>query len=198
MIKKQKGITLIALIITILVMLILAGIAIRIGVGDNGILSNANKSNALTEKAEIYDRIVSSMIVTEEGDIDKEETYNISKKYLESQGKQVEVLEDGGTFSVVGKEGKYYYQIMDTEILILDDEPVIEDKPVIEISANESCVGCLVDINGDEEPDGIIYQDFAVGKTGTDICGSYTVSKNTNNLKKYTIIKKGITGKFRS
>ena len=41
MLKEQKGITLVALIITIIVMLILAGVSISLVVGDNGVLKQA-------------------------------------------------------------------------------------------------------------------------------------------------------------
>ena len=39
--KKQNGITLIALVITIIVLLILAGVTISLVIGDNGILTQA-------------------------------------------------------------------------------------------------------------------------------------------------------------
>ena len=48
MLKSKNGITLIALIITIIVLLILAGISIALVVGDNGVLSNAKKSSQET------------------------------------------------------------------------------------------------------------------------------------------------------
>ena len=55
--KENKGITLIALVITIIVLLILAGVAIAMLSGDNGILTQASKSadyNAIgTAKDEI-------------------------------------------------------------------------------------------------------------------------------------------------
>ena len=46
--RKQKGITLIALIITIIVLLILAGISIATLTGENGILTQANKAKEET------------------------------------------------------------------------------------------------------------------------------------------------------
>ena len=55
--EKQKGITLIALVITIIVLLILAGVSIAILVGDNGILTQANKAKANTEIAEEREQI---------------------------------------------------------------------------------------------------------------------------------------------
>lgn len=49
--KKERGITLIALIVTIIVLLILAGVSIRTLTGDNGILNRAETAKELTEKA---------------------------------------------------------------------------------------------------------------------------------------------------
>ena len=48
--KNQKGITLIALVITIVVLLILAGITIATLTGDNGIITRANDAKTNTEK----------------------------------------------------------------------------------------------------------------------------------------------------
>ena len=50
--KKNKGITLIALVITIIVLLILAGISIATLTGKNGILSRASTAGEETKKAE--------------------------------------------------------------------------------------------------------------------------------------------------
>lgn len=46
--EKQKGITLIALVITIVVLLILAGVSISMITGDNGVITNAQKSKLST------------------------------------------------------------------------------------------------------------------------------------------------------
>ena len=50
--KKNKGITLIALVITIVVLLILAGITIAALSGDNGILTRAKEAKEKTIKAQ--------------------------------------------------------------------------------------------------------------------------------------------------
>lgn len=51
MLKQQKGITLVALIITIIVLLILAGVTISLVLGDNGILNHAQDSGARYQNA---------------------------------------------------------------------------------------------------------------------------------------------------
>lgn len=52
MMKKQNGITLIALVITIIVLLILAGVSIAMLTGDNGILTKAGESKVKSQRAE--------------------------------------------------------------------------------------------------------------------------------------------------
>ena len=55
--KNAKGITLIALVITIIVLLILAGVTIAILTGDNGILNQAGKAKDKTTEAESIERV---------------------------------------------------------------------------------------------------------------------------------------------
>ena len=50
--KEEKGITLIALVITIIVLLILAGVAIAMLSGENGILKKAAEAKTETEKGQ--------------------------------------------------------------------------------------------------------------------------------------------------
>ena len=55
--KNNKGITLIALVITIIVLLILAGVTIAMLTGDNGILTKTNQAKTNTSKGEAADKI---------------------------------------------------------------------------------------------------------------------------------------------
>ena len=57
MLKNNKGITLIALVITIIVLLILAGISIAMLTGNNGLLTKANDAKKDTATAEAVERI---------------------------------------------------------------------------------------------------------------------------------------------
>ena len=54
---KQKGITLIALVITIIVLVILAGVTLSMVMGENGILTNAISSKQLSEQAQIAEKV---------------------------------------------------------------------------------------------------------------------------------------------
>ncbi len=55
--KNQKGITLIALVITIIVLLILAGVSIAMLTGQNGILTKATTATTKTKEAEIKEAL---------------------------------------------------------------------------------------------------------------------------------------------
>ena len=55
--RNNKGITLIALVITIIVLLILAGVSIAMLTGQNGILTRANDSKVATDDAEVVEKV---------------------------------------------------------------------------------------------------------------------------------------------
>jgi len=61
MFKQEKGITLVALVITIIVLLILAGVSISLVMGDNGVLSQANNAVNSTELASVKDEVSMAM-----------------------------------------------------------------------------------------------------------------------------------------
>ena len=54
--KNSKGITLIALVVTIIVLIILAGISISLVLGDNGIVTKANFAKEQTEQAQLNEQ----------------------------------------------------------------------------------------------------------------------------------------------
>ena len=73
--KNSKGITLIALVITIIVLLILAGVTIATLTGDNGILNQAGKAKDKTTEAESIERVQVEVAGSYgiDGTIDKEQ-----------------------------------------------------------------------------------------------------------------------------
>ena len=73
--KNSKGITLIALVITIIVLLILAGVTIATLTGDNGILNQAGKAKDKTTEAEAIERVQVEVAGSYgiDGTIDKEQ-----------------------------------------------------------------------------------------------------------------------------
>ena len=80
---REKGITLIALVITIIVLLILAGITINSVIGSKGILNNAKKATTAYTNAEAKEK--AALILQE---------YEIQKAAAEAEGKTPESEED--------------------------------------------------------------------------------------------------------
>ena len=121
--KKNKGITLIALVITIIILLILAGITIKMLVGSNGIIEKANeakfktKMSAISEEWSTYKigeeiageevdniyagELLKEIIVSDELEIEENQVKNI-KEMIKQVGKTEEEY-------VIVHEGELYY-----------------------------------------------------------------------------------------
>ncbi|MNS86951.1 hypothetical protein D3C72_1208730 [compost metagenome] len=61
--RNQRGITLVALVITIIVLLILAGVSIAMLTGDNGILTKATSAKEQSSQAEVKEAV--GMVINE-------------------------------------------------------------------------------------------------------------------------------------
>ena len=57
MLNNKKGITLIALVVTVVVLIILAGVSINAVLGDNGIIKKSNQAASVTKEAEVKEAI---------------------------------------------------------------------------------------------------------------------------------------------
>ena len=130
MLKTNKGITLIALVITIIVLLILAGVSIAMLTGENGILTRANDASDDSKRAEISDKVnmaiqsayadavvesttSPSIDVTNLETIyssDNEgETFDITDGNLNADSEAATVEQDGKTYNVtLNKSGNSY------------------------------------------------------------------------------------------
>ena len=107
--KPNKGITLIVLVITIIVLLILAGVTIAALSGPNGILSNANKAKEQTAESGAREKIQVAIM----GSYDSRGNFDSDKlkEELTSQGGTI-VAEDDNTITV---EMDGYEAVIDKE-----------------------------------------------------------------------------------
>lgn len=85
--KNKKGITLIALSVTIITVLLLAGIIIVTLTGDNGILKRTKKAIVLSEVGEIEEKI--KLKVLNEGENEK-----ITGKLSKNNKEKIEMIKD--------------------------------------------------------------------------------------------------------
>ena len=118
-ILKDKGITLIALIITIIVLLILAGVTLSVLTGENGKMKraiSAKEENEIAEEKEGLKLSVTHAMMKNATDNGEMKVYTDDKQDLESEIKkykdetEVNLFEEQGyIFEVVFKSGRIYY-----------------------------------------------------------------------------------------
>ena len=102
--RKEKGITLVALVVTIIVLLILAGISISMLAGNNGILTKTQQAKEKNEKASDRDLIAMTVLEAQIGENGYQElNSNILQEAIDNQfnGRNIVTSDNGdGTFTV--------------------------------------------------------------------------------------------------
>ena len=192
--KERKGITLIALVITIIVLLILAGVSIAMLTGQNGILTQANNAKDETEQANAKEKVESAVIATmsqsKRGTLDADKLVTeITNNYggtatKTGTGFPVNTTVDGKSFTIDG----------DGNVTSKEDSNQPTPNPTDKISKSTSYVGYYADIEPDGKVDGVIYADLAKGDNVEKKCNNnpnskYTIPTVTEGLKDYYISK---------
>lgn len=119
-VKDDLGITLIALIVTIIILLILAGITITMVMGDNGILNHARDSKIATEIAQETEEIRLAMLSIK---TEKEDTNaSVSAKEVEDEinRSQANKVISHGAYVKYNQSGREY----------LIDENGVSEEPI--------------------------------------------------------------------
>ena len=194
MLKNNKGITLIALVITIIVLLILAGVSIAMLTGQNGILTQAQNAKTTTEDKRAEEKIKLAVMAARaqsEGALDADKLVaEITNNYggtatKTGTGFPVNATVDGKSFTIDG-DGN----VTSTGS---GNEPT-ERKLLSEITGNETAntpakdnlgnpitipAGFEVVYPNDNVEDGIVVRD----KTHTNTAGSEFVWIPVGNVK---------------
>lgn len=200
--KQHSGITLIALVITIIILLILAGVTIATLTGDNGLLTKAREAKNAGEDAELEEQIglayqeykISKYTKNDEkiNDFIKNKLNNIyGNDFLE------EVSKIGNSFMITFSNDKICtYNISTGKMLDLNNKTNLsKDK-------DENFIGSYADIDADGEVDGVIFADLLIGSIKeTQKWGNseetYEIQMiNSNDLKDYYISKVEYNGIF--
>ena len=129
--KENKGITLVALVVTIIVLLILAGITIAMLTGENGIIRKAFEAKEATEYAQIEEEVALAWTETQAETITQNLSSEETANYLEEVLKQndpntsVTYREENGTYEVNYKD--YMFEIQPNGELTTNREDAIKD-----------------------------------------------------------------------
>lgn len=137
--KNNHAITLIALIITIIILLILAGVTINVLIGENGLFNIAKRVGDEYEKAAIKEEIETTIInIKAEKIANSEElTIDILKENLPNKLKDITVEKDDEG-QIVG-EYKGYDYIITKEYEVIIEKSVI--KPTITYILSDETIG---------------------------------------------------------
>ena len=109
--KTNKGITLIALVVTIVVLLILAGVSISMLTGENGIITQAQQSKLQTEIGKEKEYITLSVSTIRGDKISKGDTSEITSSELQNEINNYTdeaTVTGSGTLTVTYESGRSY------------------------------------------------------------------------------------------
>ena len=186
--EKQSGITLIALVVTIIVLLILAGIAISLTIGDKGIFKRAEQAVDVWDKATVEEDL--AMIIGEYPLYSLTGGTSTFEDYLLEKGADSVTDNGDGTLNV---KYKGYEFVVDKESYeILSGEELGGVKPEIKVtkkaSSDNKKVTITVEITNEV---GEVNSITLTGPNGEEITGSlngktatFEVSSNGNYTAK--------------
>ena len=200
--ENQLGITMIALIVTVIVLLILAGISIATLNGDSGIIKKskeAKEQTEISEETEVVNRAtVQAMGNNKKGDLIESELQEQLDK-IASSGK-TEVTDTGDEFEVLFKESNRCYTL-DKEGNILEQQIIEKIEYAGDITKNGqydgsaekpyqiSCIEDLVALSNMTNGKSIIYTDGKIKAISTKnrMANKYIeLTRNLNFKSKYS------------
>ena len=97
--KKQKGITLVSLVVTIIVLIILAGVSINLLLGEKGIITTAKRARENTELAKIQEETELNELYAQlenNGGSSEETNYDAISKLIEFKEKIAQAITSAG------------------------------------------------------------------------------------------------------
>ena len=190
--RLEKGITLIALVITIIVLLILAGVTIRMLTGDNGILKQATNAKNTTDKSEFEEQVKLAIMASKVNDTGNLNLTTLEKEINKISGTTIsKSTNDDLPWTV--KKDKYEFVINQTETTV-DENIITIDTNYIKTHNPKEYYGKEV-LNYKSEDDEHIYRIFYVSTKDNEFDNSdpqYTIylkadDSYSNENKKYDL-----------
>jgi len=122
-IKQEEGITLIALVVTIVVLLILAGISLNLVLGQNGVIGKAKDAKNSTEKGQAQDEVNLAINYLQIEDATSTLTQEDKRKILEDELRKISadssVSISGDGFKIIHKKYEFF---VDEDLNVSDSE----------------------------------------------------------------------------
>lgn len=129
---KERGITIIALIITVIVMLILAGVAINLSIGKNGIFRITKEATEETKVTSVIEKV---KLILADYMLEKQLTPKALEEYLielKEKGELEEVVNNGNGTITIEVEG-YEITIREEDLRIIETIKISGVKPIFDV-----------------------------------------------------------------
>lgn len=170
--KKEEGITLIALVVTIIVLIILAGVSINLVLGNNGIITKAKEGKEDYTKARLKEELELKIteLQMEKDSFEREELYRLSEIGAE--------VEDIG-IPAVGEYKDYDFTINEENVVTIGNR-IKGEKPNIALTKNteELANEVVIRVVVTTSEGSITLVTKPDGTTTTETEFEYTVNKN--------------------
>ena len=148
--KSNRAITLVALVITIVIIIILSTIAINFTFGENGLITRAQQAAEMTEVSRILEQLEmakGSAYIDGAGEIDPDHYFDILEEEGIIEDKETDVVDNGdGTYDVT-TEGDRVFEVtlepngdLDIEYIGKNNEPRISSINVTDKTENSVSV----------------------------------------------------------
>ena len=175
--RKKSGITLISLVVTIIVLLILAGVTIATLTGENGILTRATEAKEETQEGEDTENIKLAIIESNipQGEQGEKSEEAILKEIIEKNtGKDVGI-------SKKEENGSYIVTIGDKEYVVdgssvTSKEPGITDKQIVLVASTDNIIFTNTISEEDVKAEYPNYQNYQVLGISKSEAGEYETS----------------------
>ena len=183
--RQEKGITLIALVITIIVLLILAGVSLRLVAGNEGILGRAEKAVTKNDEASAREKLELEL-----------QGLLIAKK----SGEEIDLMKELGKEFIVDGDivivDGYQFQMDEDKFQISTSlgkgskNENIRIEETLEISEDQTKCILTIEINYNESIDSV----KVAGKEAREQDGKYVIEITENGT--YTIVAKNSAGEY--
>ena len=133
-VKNKKGITLIALVVTIIILIILTGVTLLLTIGDEGVITRAMNAKIEHDKS-VYEEFIMIEVAaeeiagTKETDIYLKNIQNRLEEKREFEGSNYEI-KNGNTLAIKTKEG-YKYAVIKGKVIRVEEDSSDKELPVI-------------------------------------------------------------------
>ena len=147
---NSKGITLVALVITIVIIIILSTIAINFTFGENGLITRAQQAAEMSEVSRILEQLEmakGSAYIDGAGEIDPDHYFDILEEEGIIEDKETDVVDNGDNTYDVTTEGDRVFEVtlepngdLDIEYIGKNNEPRISEIKVTDKTENSISV----------------------------------------------------------